>query len=417
MRRHYLATMATTLRREEKLLVGYAAVAHGLVHVMELTYAAILPFLLLDFGEGLFVLGVVATFFGFAFGLGALPAGVLADRIGSKRLLEICLLGGALASVGVALSPNIYSLAAFLSLLGLALGLYHPAGMSLISRGVNQKVLGRGLALHGIGGSLGIAAAPVLAAGVAALVDWRVAYLVPAVLSLAAAAVILRTPAMGVARGEARKPAQAATGASASAGRMLLLPLIVVFAVSVINGFIYRGMITFLPLHLKESVHFAVGGIDASAMAGAFASIILLAGTLGQWLGGTLGDRMHREVVLLAEALVVTVSLLLMGVVSGLPLVAVGVVMGVAYFMGQPLTTGLIAEYSPRRLQGRMFGIGFFLGFGLGSFAAAFAGWVAERSGTPAVFLSMGAIGVLTALSAVLLLGMARRRGWSKANP
>ncbi len=64
-----------------------------------------------------------------------------------------------------------------------------------------------------------------------------------------------------------------------------------------------------------------------------------------------------------------------------------------------------------------MFGIGFFLGFGLGSFAAAFAGWVAERSGTPAVFLSMGAIGVLAALSAVLLLGMARRRGWSKANP
>ncbi|MEE9202364.1 MAG: MFS transporter, partial [Dehalococcoidia bacterium] len=349
--------MPAVLRREEKLLVGYAAVAHGFVHVLELTYAAILPFLLLEFGEGLFVLGVVATFFGLAFGLGALPAGVLADRIGSKRLVEICLLGGAAASVGVALSPNIYFLAASLSVLGLVLGLYHPAGNSLISRGVRQRAVGRGMAAHGIGGSLGTASAPILAAGVAALFDWRVAYLVPAALSVLAAVAILRTSAMTPSMDKAPEPAPAA---SANPGHILLLPLIVVFAVFTINGFIYRGMITFLPLHLKENVNFAIGGIDAVALAGGFTTFALLAGIPGQWLGGTLGDRIHREVVLLAQALAMASILLLMGVVSGLPLVAVGAMMGVSYFMAQPLTTGLIADYTPRHLQGRMFGIGFF---------------------------------------------------------
>lgn len=409
-----MAAVPAVLRREEKLLVGYAAVAHGLIHVLELTYAAILPFLLLEFGEGLFVMGVVATFFSLAFGLGALPAGVLADRIGSKRLLEICLLGGAVASVGVALSPSIYLLAVFLSLLGLVLGLYHPAGLSLISRGVRQRAVGRGLALHGIGGSLGTAAAPLLAAGVAALYGWRVAYLVPAFLSLAAAIAILRASVLTPSTDKAPETAQAA---AANPGHTMLLPLLVVFAIFTINGFIYRGMITFLPLHLKENVHFAIGGIDAVLIAGGFTTFVLLAGILGQWLGGSLGDRIHREKVMLAQAVAVAAFLLLMGVVSGLPLVAVGVGMGVAYFMAQPLTTGLIADYAPRRLQGRMYGIAFFLAFGLGAFAAAFAGWVAERSGISTVFLSMGAIGVLTILSTLLLLWMARRRGWSRANP
>lgn len=412
-----MATVPITLGREEKLLVGYAAVAHGLIHTLELTYAAILPFLLLEFGQGLFVMGVVASFFSLAFGLGALPAGVLADRFGSRRLMEVCLLGGALASVGVALSPSIYSLAVFLSLLGLVLGLYHPAGMSLISRGVKQRALGRGLAVHGIGGSLGTASAPLLAAGVAALFGWRVAYLVPAALAVAAAIAILRMPDRVLLQEAAVKPAQADASAPANPGHLLLVPLIMVFAVFILNGFVYRGMITFLPLHLKENVRFAIGGIDAAAVAGAFTTVALLGAIPGQWLGGTLGDRLCRERVLLIEALGVTAFLLLMGVVSGLPLVAAGTVMAMAYFMAQPLTTGLIADYSPRRLQGRMYGIAFAGAFGIGSFAAAFAGWVAERSGTSTVFFYLAAVGGATILSALYLVWLARRRGWGRASP
>lgn len=406
-----MATVPIALSQREKLLVGYAAVAHGLIHILELTYAAILPFLLLEFGEGLFVMGVVASFFSLAFGLGALPAGVLADRIGSRRLLEVCLVGGALASVGVALSPSIYSLAIFLSLLGLVLGLYHPAGMSLISRGVKQKALGRGLALHGIGGSLGTASAPLLAAGVAAVFGWRAAYLVPAALSLAAALAILKTPARVLSTEESPQPAQAQAAAPANPGHLLVVPLIIVFAVFILNGFVYRGMITFLPLHLKENVHLSIGGVDAAAVAGAFTTVALLGGIVGQWLGGTLGDRMRREGVLLIEALGLTAFLFLMGLLSGPVLVVAGALMAMAYFMAQPLTTGLIAEYSPRRLQGRMYGIAFFGAFGVGSFAAAFAGWTAERSGTSIVFLYLAIIAAATILSALYLVWMARRRG------
>ncbi|MDP6100658.1 MAG: MFS transporter [Dehalococcoidia bacterium] len=404
---------SVVLGRDEKLLVGYAALAHGLIHVMELTYAAILPFLLLEFGEGLFVMGVVATFFSLAFGLGALPAGVLADRIGSKRLMEICLWGGVLGSVGVALSPSIYLLTVFISLLGLMLGLYHPAGLSLISKAVNPKVVGRGMAVHGIGGSLGTAVAPVMAAGIAVLYDWRVAYLVPAALSLGAVLAIRRIPARALSGGSPAGAGEDKT-APANSGRILLLPLAVVFIVFTTNGFIYRGMITFLPLHLKDNVGFTVGGIDEAAMAGAFTTFALLAAILGQWLGGSLGDRIPREVVLLIQAVSQVAFLALMGLVAGLPLVVVAAMMAMAYFMSQPLTTGLIADYAPRRLQGRMFGIAFFMAFGLGSLAAALSGWVAEVSGTSAVFVYLAGVGTATIVSALALIWMARQRGWRR---
>jgi MFS family permease len=313
----------------------------------------------------------------------------------------------------VALSPSIYLLTVFISLLGLMLGLYHPAGLSLISKAVNPKVVGRGMAVHGIGGSLGTAVAPVMAAGIAVLYDWRVAYLVPAALSLGAVLAIRRIPARALSGGSPAGAGEDKT-APANSGRILLLPLAVVFIVFTTNGFIYRGMITFLPLHLKDNVGFTVGGIDEAAMAGAFTTFALLAAILGQWLGGSLGDRIPREVVLLIQAVSQVAFLALMGLVAGLPLVVVAAMMAMAYFMSQPLTTGLIADYAPRRLQGRMFGIAFFMAFGLGSLAAALSGWVAEVSGTSAVFVYLAGVGTATIVSALALIWMARQRGWRR---
>ena len=73
---------------------------------------------------------------------------------------------------------------------------------------------------------------------------------------------------------------------------------------------------------------------------------------------------------------------------------------------------GLVADYAPPGAAGRAFGISFFLSFGLGSFAASFAGLVATRWGTGATFAMLA--GVALALSAVMLLvltGAEHRRG------
>ena len=65
----------------EQRLIAYAATAHGLVHVMELTYPALLSRIEDDFGIRAIVTGTIATAFGWAFGGSAIPAGFLTDRL------------------------------------------------------------------------------------------------------------------------------------------------------------------------------------------------------------------------------------------------------------------------------------------------------------------------------------------------
>src|SRR3972149_4253161 len=76
--------------------------------------------------------------------------------------------------------------AAALALLGFCIGLYHPAGLSLMAQGVRQR--GLALGFHGVSGNVGQALAPALAVGLAIAVDWRLAVFVLAGVSAVMAA-------------------------------------------------------------------------------------------------------------------------------------------------------------------------------------------------------------------------------------
>jgi MFS family permease len=163
-------------------VVLYTSLAHGLVHVIELTYAALLLRIGDDFGQGEFMLGVIANVLAFTFGAGALPAGLLVDRLGSRRVITFYLLTAAVAAFLVGLSPNAFVLGVFLGLLGLSIGLYHPAGLALLAQAAEQR--GMAFGYHGVAGNLGVALAPAMAIGLAVAVDWRLAYFVLAALAL-----------------------------------------------------------------------------------------------------------------------------------------------------------------------------------------------------------------------------------------
>src|SRR3972149_11331644 len=95
----------------------------------------------------------------------------LTDRLGSRRVLFYAFAGATVSLVLVGLSPNEWVLAATLALLGFCIGLYHPAGLSLMAQGVRQR--GTALGLHGMAGNSGQALAAARALGLAWLIDWR----------------------------------------------------------------------------------------------------------------------------------------------------------------------------------------------------------------------------------------------------
>jgi MFS family permease len=383
----------------ERRIVLYTASTHSLIHILEWTYAVLLVDIGDQYGAGFFLLGALSNVFSWAFGFAALPSGLLTDRLGTQRVLYLCLGSASLAAVLVGLSPNVWVLAVALAALGLAIGLYHPAGISLIAQGVRQR--GMALGLHGVAGNLGIAATPLLAVTLADAFSWRAAYFFLAGLTLVLALALRPVRLTDGQRPAAPQPAPTGQGSEPPA-TLLLWPLILVYAAFVLNGFVYSAARTFLPTHIRLK-----GYEDWGA---AMTTVALLAGALGQYVGGSLTQRYRLERLAPIMPLLVVPALVLMGTTHEALLVVAAAGFVMFSFGGQPVFTSLIADYTPARLLGRSYGISFFASFGLASFGSTYAGFFADRWDTAAVFLALIPVAILTVVVGLALLALAQRR-------
>lgn len=392
------------MERLEKQIIAYTSACHGLVHVLEVTYGVVLVSIAQEFGVSLFILGVLANISGLAFGATAVPAGFLTDRIGERRLLIFCCLGMGAASIAVGLSPGIYWLGTALMVLGLALGIYHPTGAAFIARVAVQRGLAFGYL--GTGGNIGLASGPLLAAIIASFWGWRVAYLMFALPALLLAAMFFFST-----RTETRFTEQPA--AEINGGKLsltaVMLPLGIIFVAQVLNGFIYRGTVTFLPIYLSQRVQFTFLNLDSVFIAGSFTTIALIFGVVGQFIGGHLLERRRHESLALAIVLAVIPLLMVVGNSGGLVLIIAASAFAFFQFMGQPIYNCLIADYSPAEWWGRVYGVSFFCAFGLGSFSASILGYVADQLGTNWVFIVAAGFGLLVLVCAAALLVRALR--------
>ena len=412
----------------ERSLVYTLSGVHALIHAIELAYAALLLRIEAEFGTNLLLLGVFANVAAFTFGVGALPAGVLVDRLGSMRVLRITLAGSALAALLVAASPSELTLGVTLALLGITTGLYHPAGFALLARTTRRT---RDVAMHGVVGSLGIAVAPVLLSGIALATDWRLSYVALGALSAVGFLYTLRlargaapeTPSgepgttccgQAAPRPDPTPPASAtedrgaAPAAAAALRRFWWLPLAVVYFVNVIQGFVYRGSVTFIPTHIEEQITGAVLGVDGAALAGALATVALLGSAVGWYVGGILAERLPAYPLILGAWVATAPLLLLISVADGAPLIVVTFIFVVMNFAMAPALVTLIADFSPPGRIGASFGMMFFLAFGMGSFAATLAGFTADRWGVDAVFVVLAAVSGGGALTSAALYYLAR---------
>ncbi|CAN5886008.1 MFS transporter [soil metagenome] len=95
-------------------------------------------------------------------GLAQTAAGFAVDRYGARPILAggLAVVGSALALISVA--HSFVGFAAIAVIGGLGNSVFHPADFALLNASVNPNRLGRAFSIHGVGGSLGWAAAPVM---------------------------------------------------------------------------------------------------------------------------------------------------------------------------------------------------------------------------------------------------------------
>jgi len=374
----------------DRAVVGLTAVSHAAVHTYELSIPILMVPWLAEFGVTRATLGAIVGVGYALFGLGALPGGVLSDRIGSRPLIVGCLVGMASGFLAMSALPGLVGVGVGLAVWGASASVYHPAGLALISKAVDRR--GRALGYHGIAGNIGIGAGPFVTAVLLVFFGWRTAAAALAVPALVAAVFALRL--------DVEEPVVAdggGTGGFVAESRALFASAFAVaFVVVMSSGLYYRGILTFLPDILGDVVAYNPGlGLDFEASRYVY-SALLAVGVAGQYTGGRLAERNTERRMALGYGFLAVVALVFVPVLDApLALVGVSLVLGFSLFVVQPLYQNTIARHTPEAARGVSYGYTYLGVFGIGALGATIAGVVLTYSTETVLF------GVLALIAAV----------------
>ena len=391
-------TTAVGADRDTTVIVS-VSVAHYISHVMQLALPSLFPLLHTVFGVGFTELGLVATLFYAASGLGqAFVAGLLVDHYGGHRILlwGLAAMSGSIFLAGAATSYWMFLPLALFA--GLGNSVFHPAGLSILSLRVKETRLGRAYALHAIAGALGYATSPVVVTTVAIFCTWRIALVVCGIAGFVVTAVIFvnRSSLVCASKRTEASPADNAPQQTRYLD-VLLSPVIMMgFAYFALTSFSGQGVQTF------GITSFIVGYGFTLRIATLAVTAYLVGNAVGIVAGGVLADRTskHHRVATSGMAVASALMLLVSGVhgFAGM-VVPVMVVAGMAYGVTQPSRDIIIRKAAAGGALGSVFGF-VYSGFDLGSATAPLLfGAILDHHAPHAVFLTIATTLALAAFT------------------
>jgi len=351
--------------------------AHFFHHLCTAIPTPLLVFIRPDYGLNNFQAVAISAGFSMAYGLGQLPSGWLADRVGRRVFLAVGILGVAIMGVLVGLSHLYVLTLAFLILMGIAGGGYHPSAAPMISTSVEPKSRGRLLGVHAIGGSSSFFLAPLIAAAIASVWGWRAAFLV-----LAAFTVVF-----GVLFFWFLKKHLAADRVQSISSRRVAVPeaapvpgqkqrLIIFLALTILAGGMTQGIAPTLPLYFVDGLHlgkaFAASMVSISSVAGLWAAVA----------GGYLSDRIGRMPVIFITFLLGGVIVFLYGRLPwGIGFGALLFFAGVCSYMRMPVAETFIMSLTTPKNRSTIYGIYFAVSQEASSALSLLVGWLTSTYG------------------------------------
>lgn len=409
-----------TVNSDDRPVVGFAMVAHALFHAYELSIPIFVVVWLDAFTATEALLGLVVGVGYAAIGLGAVPSGILSDKYGSNWVVLAALLGMGIGFGLMSISPNVVVLAVALGIWGMAASLYHPAGLSLLSRGVDQR--GTAFAYHGAAGNVGTVLGPLLASVLLIFLPWRSVAAIFVLPALIGAVVAFKLPLGESAEVEVSGNESTTLDGLRENTRVLFASgFLIIISVVLLYGLYYRGVLTFLPeilsdIPILEPITLFDRTVSPSQYI--FAGLLTV-GVGGQFIGGRLTDIVETEYALIsAFALLVVCALAFVPASAAgiVPLLAVCVLLGFSIYVTAPIYQATIAEYASDNTHGLSFGYTYLGMFGIGALGAPIAGTALSYSNASVLFLILAGMAALAGMISVYLLVRKRRRTTSETS-
>lgn len=306
--------------------------------------ATALPFIAREFQLDPLAMGGVFSAFYLGYFIMQIPGGILADKYGPKRVVTTSVVGWSAFTALTSLTASLPLLLAIRVVFGLFEGMFPPAASKALANWFPSSELGRANGMKLAATQFAPALAPPLMAFVITNWGWRAAFFALLIPGLVLAPIVWcylnDRPGnlQNLSLSAAGRPEYAAS--SENQGRLDLaaifrLPSILWCSVALFFTNIASSvLLLWLPTYLMEARGFHVTKM------GIYASLPFVAGTIGYYVGGHVGDKYFQD----NRRVPTVIGLLTSAVFTFLAAVAPSGEFAVAFFVGAALFLSIAAS-------------------------------------------------------------------------
>src|SRR5690349_21388707 len=153
--------------------VWVVSIGHALTHWYPATFYLLLPLIGAELGLSFSQIGLIMTCQYIAGAVANVPGGVLVDTVGRKGLLmAVSLFWVGFPYLLIGFTHGYLMLLMCVSLVGFGNSIWHPTAIPTLARRYPDRK-GLVLSLHGMGGNVGDAIAPIVIGAALAVFTWR----------------------------------------------------------------------------------------------------------------------------------------------------------------------------------------------------------------------------------------------------
>ena len=413
-----IATTTAAAARSPFREVWLVTIGHALTHWYPSTFYLLLPLIGKELGLTYSEIGFVMTCQYFAGAVSNLPGGMLVDMMGKKGpLLALSLFWIGFPYLLMGFSHSYLMVLVCISLVGIGNNLWHPAAIPTLANRFPERK-GLVLSIHGMGGNVGDAVAPLVIGALLAAFTWREIVVVNVVPGVVMALLILAS--LGTVRLRGRVAQEGSRPVEADSQRQGLAEYLqglrkllrdrglnLLLVSSAFRSMTQISLLTFLPVFLASEMGYSPLWVGAGMFA------LQAAGFAAAPIAGHLSDRMGRRRIVMSSMAMSAVVLVFMALAGRSPAFIFFIAaLGFFLYAIRPVLQAWMLECAPKNMGGTGIGIMFAAQAVGAAIGPVVGGLIADRYGLLATFYFLA---VTIVIANLFILFMPRQAATSPA--
>ena len=367
---------------------------HALDHLFLLIFATAVSAIATEFGVGRWEDMMPYTVGAFVmFGLGSIPAGRLGDLWGRRQMMLVFFFGMGLSALAVAMTQNPMQMAIALTVLGIFSAIYHPVGIPMLVQKAERP--GLTIGVNGLAGNLGIAMAALSTGFLVAWQGWRMAFIVPGVVSILCGFLFALT-----APNEISAPAKKKSTVVQLPKHLAWRTFAVMVATSTTTSLLFNITTNGNTQLLAERLD---GLVNDPTRLGMLLAVIYAVASLAQLVVGRLLDWLPVKPLFFAVLFLQIVSFALASQTTGWVWYVAAIGYMVMVFAAIPFSDTMVVRYIDDAMRSRVSGTRIAISFGISSLAVYSLGPFVKASGFTQLMVAASCVAALGALIVLFL--------------